>query len=268
MGREGFRLNCDNVSGLLDRLMDDDLSEAERLELEAHAKACPACGASIHAAMQMKALFDEMPTEADVPLKAQAAWRSAIRQEAAGKRRKQMMRRITAAAAAVVVLVGAGLALNTSRMSARDAAGSAMLSAVQPTAMPEAASPEKGQADMELSLSDSAVVEADGMAMPMMAMEEAMEAEVGAPMMELSIVVEDIDVARKLIRDAAREYEGEADEQVLEQGGANLYINLPAENTSDFLSAIAHIDVSGQEWPALPDIKSGFASILLSVKQQ
>lgn len=258
-------MNCEQINGMLDRLMDDELTAAERNELQAHAQSCPACGGQIRATMQMKALFDEIPAEADVPLKAQAAWRGAVRKEAVQRRRGQWLRRFAAAAAAVVVLVGAGLALNPTAMRAPKTMEDAGLSPAS-TAMPMPTNEALVEADMALSLSESAVIEADGQALPMLAMEESAEA--SAPMVELTLSVEDVDGACKLICDAAQEYEGHADEQRLEQGGANLYVDLPAGNAAEFLSAIAHLDASGQSWPEFPEDSEGLTTLLLSVKPQ
>lgn len=115
-------MTCAEIGGLLDRLLDGELSEAERRELEAHGETCPACAAEIRAALQMKALFEEMEPEVDVPLEVQARWRRAVREDAAQRRRKRLTRWIGSAAAALVVLVGVGLALNGGLSPKRDSA--------------------------------------------------------------------------------------------------------------------------------------------------
>ena len=115
-------MTCAEINGLLDRLMDGELSEEERRELAAHGETCPACADEIRATLQMKALFEEMEPEVDVPLAAQARWRRAVREDAAQRRRKRLTRWIGSVAAALVVLVGVGLALNGSLAPKRDSA--------------------------------------------------------------------------------------------------------------------------------------------------
>ena len=116
-------MTCEELNGLLDRLMDGELTEDERRALDAHGAECPECAGQIRATLQMKALFEEMEPEVDVPLAAQASWRSAVREEAQKSKaaqvpqkadRRRLIRWIGSAAAAVVVLVGVGLALNGS----------------------------------------------------------------------------------------------------------------------------------------------------------
>lgn len=118
-------MTCGEVNGLLDRLMDDELTDEERRAMEAHGRDCPDCAEAIRATMRMKALFDEMEPEADVPLAAQAKWRGAVREAAKQKKRARMIRWIGSAAAAVVVLAGVGLAMNLRNAPARDAQNAA-----------------------------------------------------------------------------------------------------------------------------------------------
>ena len=128
-------MTCEELNGLLDRLMDGELTEDERRALDAHGAECPECAGQIRATLQMKALFEEMEPEVDVPLAAQASWRSAVREEAQKSKaaqvpqkadRRRLIRWIGSAAAAVVVLVGVGLALNGS-LSPRKANDTVML---------------------------------------------------------------------------------------------------------------------------------------------
>ena len=128
-------MTCEELNGLLDRLMDGELTEDERRAMDAHGAECPECAGQIRATLQMKALFEEMEPEVDVPLAAQASWRSAVREEAQKSKaaqvpqkadRRRLIRWIGSAAAAVVVLVGVGLALNGS-LSPRKANDTVML---------------------------------------------------------------------------------------------------------------------------------------------
>ncbi len=105
-------MTCEELNGLLDRLMDDELTEDERQAMIAHGAECPDCAEAIRATLQMKALFEEMEPEVDVPLAVQARWRGAVREEAARSKKRRLTRWIGSVAAAVVVLVGVGLAVN------------------------------------------------------------------------------------------------------------------------------------------------------------
>ena len=103
-------MNCNQVNGMLDMLMDGTLDDVQRGALEAHGRECPTCAAAIRATLQMKALFEQMEPEADVPLAAQARWRGAVKAESKQQRQKRMRRWIASVAAAAVVLVGIGAA--------------------------------------------------------------------------------------------------------------------------------------------------------------
>jgi hypothetical protein len=73
-------------------------------------------------------------------------------------------------------------------------------------------------------------------------MEEAAVAD-AVPMRELTLSVDSIDDACGYIMDLVAEYEGTVDEQRFAEddgSGVNLFIEIPAENAPEFLSAAAH----------------------------
>ena len=105
-------MNCAEVNDLLDLLMDGELSDEQRQAMEAHGRECPECAAAIRSAKQLKALFDQMEPEVDVPLAAQAGWRGAVREASKRQRSRRLTRWVASAAAAAVVLVGVGLTMN------------------------------------------------------------------------------------------------------------------------------------------------------------
>lgn len=152
-------MTCKDVNGLLDRLMDGELTEDERRELEAHGQTCPECAEQIRATLAMKALFEDMPAEADVPLAAQAKWRGAIREEARKGRQRRMTRWIGSAAAAVVVLLGVGMALNGSLAPKQDAV--TKLAVVEEAAEADSASEVAYEAETA-NEAEAPVVETDG----------------------------------------------------------------------------------------------------------
>ena len=356
-------MTCGEVNGLLDRLMDGELTEEERRAMEAHGRECPECAEAIRATMRMKALFDEMEPEADVPLAAQAKWRGAVREAARQKNRARLIRWIGSAAAAVVVLAGVGLAMNLRGAPARDTqnaeaqiveiseageADEAAESAADPAmeepgaAAPDSAgeAPAKAQTDSageapanaqtdsagEVSLKaapDSAYeAEPDGAfeAEPTrsMAVEDAAEAapvmefaaesapmsagdagETGssapvadaaeedlsdadgavletdgetsnvcaalaqrAPACEVRLRAEDTNKALAMIFDLASEYEADPDLQFLDDGGMNVYVEIPSGEAGAFLKAIESVGTPEGE-AKLPDEGEGETVLLL-----
>lgn len=273
IGREGFQMNCAQANEWLDCLMDGELTDDERRRLEAHAATCPACDEQLRATLTMKALFDDMPAEADVPLAAQAKWRDAVRAEAKRDKTRRLTRWIGTAAAALLLVAGIGWGLNArdiprtieTRQAATDSArayeaadtgADAIIGDAEAPVM-NAAAPEMLYEAEAADYAETAVIEADG------AVEAALEAKTGgAPMREIHMKVADIDAACGVIADLVAEYDGTADAQRTE-GGANLYITLPTENAAEFLSAIAHLETSG-EAPEIPDdLVEGTSSLLL-----
>ena len=356
-------MTCGEVNGLLDRLMDGELTEEERRAMEAHGRECPECAEAIRATMRMKALFDEMEPEADVPLAAQAKWRGAVREAARQKNRARLIRWIGSAAAAVVVLAGVGLAMNLRGAPARDTqnaeaqiveiseageADEAAESAADPAmeepgaATPDSAgeAPAKAQTESageapanaqtdsagEVSLKaapDSAYeAEPDGAfeAEPTrsMAVEDAAEAapvmefaaesapmsagaagETGgsapvadaaeedlsdadgavletdgetsnvcaalaqrAPACEVRLRAEDTNKALAMIFDLASEYEADPDLQFLDDGGMNVYVEIPSGEAGAFLKAIESVGTPEGE-AKLPDEGEGETVLLL-----
>ena len=348
-------MTCKDVNSLLDRLMDGELTEEERRELEAHGQSCPDCAAEIRATLEMKALFEETSPEADVPLAAQARWRGAIKQAAKADRQRRFTRWIGSAAAAVVVLVGVGLALNGSLAPKRDAAqllaapqvvqeevaaeadageaaeeravankvseavaagGAAEIEAAQPAEAVEMDAAAEVEAAGEVACEAAeapAVIETDGARNAISsdsfpAMDAAFDAEAAepeaksyeeadmdeaceeadtarseedafedvdafedtetfkdvnmaaapqcaalaqrSPACEYTIRSRNVEVACTLIEDLAGEFEGDADVQPLEDGGANVYVELDAGSAAGFFEAVSKVDDSAN--PAQP----------------
>ena len=103
-------MRCEDFIRLLDPLVDGALDEAQRAEMEAHARDCPACAAELRTALQLQAMLKSLPEEADVPLAAQAGWRKAVRAESKRAGRRRYTRMIAAAAAVLVALLAVRLA--------------------------------------------------------------------------------------------------------------------------------------------------------------
>jgi anti-sigma factor RsiW len=278
-------MDCEKVSEMLDLLMDGALDEAQRQALEAHGRHCPECSAAIRSTLQMKALFDRMEPEADVPLETQARWREAVRAEEKAQKQKRLRRWFASAAAAVVLLVGVGMVFrlqgtpgqNTTRMYDERMAMQVEEKAVEPVlAAGNAVARQPSDAVA------SAVVEADGVADEAVAIadyeagmavsEEAHEAEEAAsgqraPACELTLEVDDVSVACDRINDLAQEYEAVADIQAAGDGRANVFVEIAAENAGDFLNAVAPINASG-EAVKVPELTgSGRVLVLLALRE-
>ena len=268
-------MNCEQVNACLDLLMDGALDDGMRREMEAHGQTCPDCARAIQSTLQLKALMSEMEPEVDVPLAAQARWRGAVREAARQDRRRRLIRWVGSAAAAVVALVGVTLAVNGSFAPRKDAAVAPEMAVVQEAAMEEEAAYEAAyEAEapalrMAAEAGGAAVIETDG-AQPFAEIAEDADAGMCAavalngPAAEFAIRVKDVDAACRQIADLAQEYEGEADEQRLQDGGANLYVTMDAANAADFLSAVAAMDLDGRAAEA-PEQASGAIRILLTV---
>lgn len=186
-------------------------------------------------------------------------------------------------------------AISAVEQSVRSEEASLPLETREPVAAPEGAMPERAAADeapMEGAVieSDGGVVAAAGAmdagaaeevaveeadfeeaAMPEEDMEEAdseedtvyfaEEAPVCAaakqrgPACEIRLRVASVENACDLIRDLASEYEGSAEIQSLEDGGANAYVEIAAQYAADFISAIQpmHTGDEALEAPALSE---------------
>lgn len=247
-------MKCSDVNAWLDMLMDDELSDEMRVELENHARVCPACAENINATIEMKKLLSEMDDEVDVPLQAQAAWRKAVRQEAARSRAKRIYRSITAVAAAVVVLVGIGISVGNGNIDPVN----------QNDVMQAAMDFEESAAEDTLSTTGIAVIESDGTDISIARIMPEPGPTVANAMTECVLCVENIDSACGYISDLVAEYEGNIDEQRVETTKANLYITLPAENVGEFLSASSHLDISGQTFDSV-QISNGDTAMLLMI---
>lgn len=261
---------CEQMDRWLDAMMDGAISEADAARVEAHCRNCAECAEKLKINRQMMLLFADMTPEMDVPLKAQAAWRKAVRTEAAKAGRKRWLRVAGGIAAALVVAIGATFALRTPQVdrfhepSAMKAAGDGVDEVVMEDAAYEA--PALMEAAEEYAVTGSALIEADGATAQMNAPLKA-----GKPMHEVEMVVDDLERTCGYVRDLVEEYEGSVDEQPFDADGvacANMYIELPESNAGDFLRAVAHYDKSGADFtdPGFDDW--GNTSLLLVLRSE
>ena len=277
-------MNCEQIDRWLDAMMDGEISTKDMNALEAHCESCAACAEKLKLNRQMMGMLSEMAPEIDVPLTAQAAWRSAVKAEAGKTRRARLYRVAGGIAAALVVAIGATFALRTpprnlTTETAVQESSKAMMDAefaeevpvmeaelAEEVPMMEAeAADEAPMMGAEYAAAGGALIEADGAAMMMDASRRS------SGMREVEMVVEDLDRACEYMRDLVDEYEGSADIQRFDADGvpcANLYIEMPAGNAEEFLRAAAHYDTSGAEISADGFEGEGDISMLLVLRAE
>lgn len=200
-------MDCERLRTLLDAFIDGELPEEEARALVNHAKSCESCGRELKAAELLRDTFAHMDEEVAVPLKAQAAWRDAVRAEARKRSGRKWMRVAYAAAAALVLVLG----------------GSLMLISAPNAAQPEAALLESRQAETE------SVIARDG-DLTSAAVEEAYSA-------WKKIATDETEAAVETLQALAAEYSGIC---TLEDG-VICRIELPCANVEDFLNAASRI---------------------------
>jgi len=225
-----------------------------------------------------------MEPEADVPLEAQARWRGAVREAAKQQRQRKLRRWFASAAAAVVAIVGIGMAF-TLKGAPKQSATPYIEEEAAEAVMDESVVGVIDESAAGLALASNAVarnvrgdeapgalVEADGAAEAedAGAADEADEAEGEAagrmaPACQLALQVEDVSIACDRVRDLAQEYEAVADVQAAGDGGANVYVEIAAENAGDFLSAVAPMDRSGGAVEVPEVTGSGQVLVLLAL---
>ena len=105
-------MSCDELKQLLDAYIDGELTEAEMRAVSEHAQACESCREELAAAQLLKDTLAHMDDDIAVPLQAQAAWRNAVRAEAAKQRKKKWTRYASAVAAVLVLAFGVNLFLD------------------------------------------------------------------------------------------------------------------------------------------------------------
>lgn len=102
-------MNCTQFASLIDRYLDNELDMVARQGMEAHAQACTECAQRLDMATKLSTMCAELDEGLHIPLDAQAAWRRAVRDEAAKKKKRgavSWVKTAGAVAAAVVVLMG------------------------------------------------------------------------------------------------------------------------------------------------------------------
>ena len=203
-------MSCSEFEKLLESWMDGD--DSCLAALREHASECPECAVKLEASMKLRDLLADLDDDITVPLPAQAAWRGAIREEAAAMRRKRLYRRIGVAAAAVCVTVlGLTAFLRAGRVSGDIAA-----------------SPVRVETDAASEESMSAAQEEEYAAMETEAEEYV----------DVVLSVEDVKASQAYLDDIMAEYGGTRRHLAEDSGGLRVYIGIPAEAVTDFEEAL------------------------------
>lgn len=239
-------MDCIKIDRMLDDYIDGVLAPDACAALEKHCMECATCAAKLRSADQLRMILSELPEEPDIPLKTQAAWRSAVKAEAGRQKRRRIWRMAGGIAAALVVAAGATFAIRD-RVPARYGGGAVPMLAEKSVAMIEADGRTAGSVDAGVD--------------PAM------------PMHEYVMTVEDLGKTCDYVSDLVDEYEGSVDVQRFEQGGceqANLYVEMPSENAADFMRAVGHFDTAdgGSEAFSITPGDDGRTSILLVLKEE
>lgn len=208
-------MGCDEVRGMLDAFVDGELSARQERALMEHAAGCEACGKEIEAAILLRDALKDMDQEVSVPLEAQAAWRRAVREEAARRRRGRWMRYACGAAAALVLAAGCTLTLRGD-----------LFKKEQPVVLNETAPMAR------------AIVAADGVQEA--SVSGAASAETEAYTVWQKYEVADVDVACEAVGALAEEYSASFS-MSRDDGVVSCRIELPCDYAADFLSAVRRI---------------------------
>lgn len=249
-------MKCEDFRRLLDGFIDNELSDSELNELQAHARECDQCAEEMAAAIAMKDLLSGMDDDIAVPLETQAAWRKAVRAEAAKTKNRRVMRRVYAAAAALVIFVGCGAALKV-------------------------AGPQKNvpMADMSISTSDVPLgafegsAEAPVFAASETAMEEAVELTVAADSASVSksagfdherkYIVTDISEALASVSELAEEYGAETVSTETGASSAQIILRVDRADADPLLKACSHLGCETVNTNGSPD--SGIVTIRINI---
>ena len=211
-------MNCEEFRAKLDAYIDGALNEQEIGAMLEHTRICDACARELAAAETLRETLREIDAAVVVPLEAQAAWRDAVRKEAARKRMRGKLRVIYAAAAALVLLVGCMAVFRSGIFAGQESRVS-----VKPMAVEEA--------DV------SAIVAADGMT--------ANASENPDYTARRRISTKDLRVAEETVRVLCAEYGAdivsETDSEAGDRAAKTYRIELPVDYMEDFLNATTQL---------------------------
>lgn len=235
-------MDCSEFRRNLDALIDAEITDAAKAQMDAHAKTCEACRREREAAEQLRDILSHMDDTIAPPLPAQAAWRTAVRAEARRRRMKRIWSAAGVAVAACAVTIGVSTMLTANH--AQDN--------VQPFAQTGYVVEADGVSE-QASLEDS-VASGGGRA-----------AEIAYA--ELPVIAEDMQTAYGYVQDIAVEYGAVIEREDAQTDGKKLYVLVPEENVTDFVSAVGHVGVDSQELSTPVESRTGMAGICVVIAQ-
>lgn len=223
-------ITCSYFGSHLNAYLDSELDRAVRLKMELHATRCPECGEKLEYMTRLLTMCAEMDEGLTVPLEAQAAWRTAVREsKSAVPQKSPVVRWVGGIAAALVLLIGGTFAY---RMG-----GQFPTELISPDAPAMKAAPAYYSLvqDHEKALRLAADGEAEGD-------ETVVHEDIARPVMlrsaERRLETEDLEAGLQGIGDLVDEYEGYFEQSTVDGRSAQLTIRVPTQDLDAFLTAL------------------------------
>lgn len=267
------QMDCQTYRSHLDEWMDGELDPELTPAMEAHRNSCPDCAEETCRAQETLALIRTLDADVPVPVETQAAWRRAVREEAAQRRRFRFsagMRTAGSIAAAFLVLAGCTLGFRSAGLLNPAEAPLQTVAASEPVertraraqystdtgytygparahAIPYAYVASDGEADDPSADSGAEPISASGE--PDLAAARSDDGRSGTLMIrsaERTIATDSYDAAAQNIRDLADQYGGylETDSTATGNDGlrtGELIAAIPALEADSFLQTIEHV---------------------------
>lgn len=244
-------MNCSQFSDLLDAYIDGEMDDVAREGFEKHAKECESCMNQLRAAEQLRDFLSQMDDDIAVPLPAQAAWRSAVRQEARRRTLKRIYSAAGAVAAACILTLGVTTMLHSSE--------------------PAGVSPAAGRS---IDAQQVAFVETDGLS------EDAVLDASAQPIMMKSIPTQeisyvncciatgDIESAHAYLMDIVVEYGALVEREVDADGEKSVYLQVAGENAREFAMAVSNIQSDAEETVEWAETEDAVVGICVVIAQE
>jgi len=229
-------MKCSEFSQLIDLYLDGELDDMARAQFEKHAETCEGCRSELNAARKLMDILSHLDDNVAVPLPAQAAWRGAVKKEAAQRRVKRVIRAAGAVAAALVLTLG---------VTAMVRGGGLRAQPVEQTVTMVAAD----------GVSEAATIAPETMMMTKRGMPAAYS--------ERTVVCTDAEEARGYVMDIIAEYGGLVENESEDTDAVRIYVQIPGENAQDFITAVDHVGNSAEGTSF--DADAGAASVGICV---
>ena len=217
-------MKCSEFESMIDALIDGEIDKSARDAMRKHADSCESCSEKLRAAEMLQDILSHMDDSVAVPLQAQAGWRRAVAAEARKKKFAKIYRVAGAAVAALVLAICLPMLLRSPTDVTKTPDAHVEVDGVNETAkFSDEASMKAASAAPEADLEDTVFMSA---ASPML------------PDAERKIAVENVETAYGYAMDLVKEYSGTLESEAEDAGEKCAYVQIPAENAEDFISAI------------------------------